>query len=125
MPSFLVQRVDFRPRWREKRAFVVSWINQAEALDEPLSGQALKRGSSIDQAAVEKDPVRGGVNSGPVGEGYLNETPEKSDRILPGQRIAAALQFFSNDPPTWFFDGGKTASSKLYQQRRFAAAGTT
>ena len=44
MPSFLVQRVDFRPRWREKHAFVVSRIDQAEALDEPLSGQALKRG---------------------------------------------------------------------------------
>ena len=63
MPSFLVQRVDFRPRWREKHAFVVSRIDQAEALDKPLSGQALKWGSSIDQASVEKNPVRGGVNA--------------------------------------------------------------
>jgi hypothetical protein len=125
MPSFLVQRVDFRPRWREKHAFVVSRIDQAEALDEPLSGQALKRGRSIDQASVEKDPVRGGISSGPVGEGYLYDTPEKTDRILPGQRVAAALQFFGIDPPTWFFDGGKTASSKLCQQGRFATAGTT
>jgi hypothetical protein len=85
----------------------------------------LKRGGSIDQASVEKDPARGGVSGGTVGERYLYGTPEKSDRIRPGQRSAAALQFFVNDPPTWFIDRGKTASSKLYQQRRFAAAGTT
>jgi len=40
----------------------------------------------------------------------------KKDRIHPGQLPAAALQFFGNDPPTWFVDRRKTALSKLCQQ---------
>jgi hypothetical protein len=51
-------------------------------------------------------------------------TPGKSDLIHPWQCSAAALHFLGNDPPTWFIDRGKTASSKLCQQRRFTAAGT-
>jgi hypothetical protein len=35
------------------------------------------------------------------------------------QRCAAALQFFGNDPPTWFVDRGKTASSTTSICRRW------
>jgi hypothetical protein len=67
MPSFLVQRVDFRPWWRKEYVLVVA-IDPAEALDNWLSRKMLKRGSSIDQASVEKDPARGRVSGGPVGK---------------------------------------------------------
>src|SRR5262245_592299 len=53
MPSFLVQRVDFRP-WRRKEYALVVAMDPAEALDHRLSRQMLKPGGSIDQASVEK-----------------------------------------------------------------------
>src|SRR5262249_8172724 len=67
MPSFLVQRVDFRPWRRKEYAFVVA-IDPAEALDNRLSRQLLKPGGSINQASVEKDPARERVSVGPIGE---------------------------------------------------------
>jgi len=83
-----------------------------------------KCGGSIDQASVEKDPTRGGLSDGPVGEGHLHRTPGKGDAIHPGQRPATALQFLGNNSSTWLADRGKTSSSKLCHQRRFTAAGT-
>jgi len=56
-----------RPWRRKEYAFVVA-IGPAEALDNWLSRKMLKRGDSIDQASVEKDPARGRVSVGPVGE---------------------------------------------------------
>jgi len=55
-----------RPWRRKEYAFVVA-IGPAEALDNWLSRKMLKRGDSIDQASVEKDPARGRVSVGPVG----------------------------------------------------------
>jgi len=75
----------------------------------------LKSGGSIDQASVEKDPTRGGLSEGAVGERHLYRTPRKGDPIHPGQRPATALQFLGDDPPAWFVNGRKTASSKLCQ----------
>jgi len=120
MPPFMVQCVDLRPRWGEKHTFVAA-IDQAEASDDRLSRQMLQRGSGINQTSVEKDPARGGLSGRPVRERHLDGTPDKCDRIHPGQRSAAVLEFLGNNPPSWFLDRGKTALSELCQQRRFTA----
>src|SRR5262249_9787411 len=98
--------------------------DRAEAFDDWLSGQMLKRRGSINQASVEKDPARGGVNDRQVCERHLYRTPGKSGRIHPRQSSAAVLQFLSNDPPPRFVDRGKAALPKLCQPRRLPPAGT-
>jgi hypothetical protein len=54
----------------------------------------------------------------------LYRTPGKSDWIYPGQCSAIALDFFGDNPPTWFLDRGKAALLKLCQHGRLTAAGT-
>jgi hypothetical protein len=84
----------------------------------------LQRRSSIDQTSIEEDPARACISGFPVRERNLNRTPGKCDGIHPRQRSAVSNQFLGNDPSPWFVDGGKTASPKLAQQRRFTATGT-
>jgi hypothetical protein len=102
----------FRPRRHQEHAFVVA-VGRAEVLYDWLSGQMLKRGGSLNEASIEKDPGRGGVGDSPVVDRHLYRTPGKSDSIHPGQRCAAAPQFLVNDSPTWFLDRDKAALPKL------------
>src|SRR5262245_31421843 len=98
-------------------------MDEAEALDDGLSRQMLKRGGSIDQASVKKNPSLASLGDDPICERDLYRASGEGGCIRPGQGIAPAFQFLGHDPPAWFVDGGKSASSKLCQEGRFTSTG--